>query len=241
MLLLAACSKPTSTSLSTKVTSIASLRDIATDYRSILIRDNLVVEGQITANDKYGEFYNTLIVDDGSAAIKIMCEFDNNEIEYPFGSRIKLYCSGLYLFYQYGSLSIGAEPTGEYTLDYISEKRVGQYLKHSDEATPTEVSPLQLNIAELTPLHSNRYVELSNIMIVDTLGVTTFCARDPDTGRTLNTLHQAVDKHGDTIELFVNRLCSYADASLPKERCKLQVIVDYFDGDYSATITNCAY
>lgn len=226
--------------LSIEVVSIASLRDIESAYRSTLINDNIAIEGRVVGNDKYGEFYNCLIIEDHSAALKLLCEVDDNYQQYPFGCSVTLYCSGLYLLNYYGPVSLGAEPTGEYTLDYISSERLGQYLKRDDDESST-LDPLEISLSELTPLQSYRYIELHDVTIVDTLGVDTFCSRDPDSGRTVNTSHIIVDNSGIAIELFVNRLCSYADAELPKESGVLQVLVDYYGGEYSATITNSGY
>ncbi|MFR9520764.1 MAG: DUF5689 domain-containing protein, partial [Rikenellaceae bacterium] len=233
--LLVACSDSTRLSITPNVVSIASLRDVESSYRSVLIDESIVIEGCVVGNDKYGEFYNVLIIEDESAAVRLLCDGDDNYRQYPFGCSVTLHCSGLYLFNSYGSLSIGAEPTSSYTLDYISSERLGQYLKIDEEQSLTYPSPLEISLDELTPLYAYRYLELSEAQIVDTLGVGTFCARDDESGRTVDTSHLIVDKNRDTIALFVDRLCRYADAQLPTKECALQFVVDYFGGEYSAT------
>lgn len=222
------------------VVSIASLRDSQTNSRSVLITDNIIIEGVITANNEYGEFYNYLIIEDQSAALKIMCEMDDNYCQYPFGQAVSVNCSGLYLINHYGSIILGAEPTGEYTLDYIAQDRVGQYIKLAEQsATPLEPTPIE--IEQLTPLDIYRYVRLEQITLSNNEGVSSFCARDSESGRCVDTTHTITDESGNTIELFVDQWCSYADAELPTELCDIAAIVNYYDGSYSLTITNCDY
>ncbi|MFR9524039.1 MAG: DUF5689 domain-containing protein [Rikenellaceae bacterium] len=221
--------------------SIASLRNIETNSRSVLITQNITLEGTITANDKYGEFYNSLIAEDQSGAVKIMCEVENSYQLYPFGTHVSISCSGLYLNNQYGAISLGTEPTSDYTLDYISQSKVGQYIKTLDNESSAP-QPLITTIGSLTPLHTYMYVELSDIMINNEDNIATFCQRDSSTGRTVDTYHTITDSLGNTAELAVDRLCSYADATLPATPCTIQAIVTYYyDSQYTLTITNCAY
>ncbi|MFR9503537.1 MAG: DUF5689 domain-containing protein [Rikenellaceae bacterium] len=241
LLLLTACNNDSSGSQSSHgVVSIATLRNMETNNRSVLISDNLLIEGIVTANDKYNEFYNCLVIEDQSAAIKILCELEDGYKEYPFGAQLRVSCSGLYLINHYGSLKIGAEPSDEYTLDYIAQSRVGQYIKRLDDPTLI-ITPSEIDIEALTPLDTYRYIVLSEVLINNEEGTTTLCQRDSETGRTVDTSHTITDSKGDTIELFVDRLCTYADSELPTTTCTLHAIVDYYDEAYSLTITNCSY
>ncbi len=237
MLLSIACTKVDDTQ---NDVSIASLRNIETNNRSVLISESVTLEGTITASSKYGEFYNMLIVEDESAAVKIMCEVEDLYQTYPFGNQVKINCSGLYMTNDYGALTLGAEPTDDYTLDYISQSKFGQYITQSEAPTQTH-QPLKITIGELTPLHTYRYIELSEIIISNDSEITTFCERDIETGRTIDTEHTITDKSGNCITLTVDRLCSYADAQIPTDYCTIQAIVGYYNQEYSVTITNCSY
>ncbi len=240
LLCLALLSCSTEVDIESQIVSIASLRNIATNYRSYLLTENIVVEGVVTANDFYGEFSSCLIIEDESSALKVLCEVDQAYLDYPFGARVEVSCSGLYLINHYGALKIGAEPNDEYTLSNISASKVGQYVKlvSLEESAPT---CLEVEISELTELHSYRYVQLDNIFIFNANGISTFCERDAESGRTVDTTHTLIDQAGNTMELFVDRLCVYADTVLPTTRCTLQGIVDYYNGVYSLTLTNKGY
>ncbi|MFI3317361.1 MAG: DUF5689 domain-containing protein [Rikenellaceae bacterium] len=223
-----------------ELVSIASLRNIETNSRSVLISENIAIEGIITANDKYGEFYNCLIIEDGSAAVKIMCDYEDLYISYPIHNTVTIYCSGLYLINHYGAITLGAEPTGDYTLDYISQANLGRYVK-SNYTSAEPFTPPKLDICELTPLHYFQMVELDEVTISGYNGSQLFCVRDSTTNRTVDTYHTITDKNGDTAELSVDRLCMYADDSLPTITCNIQAIVGYYDQQYSLTITDCKY
>lgn len=239
MLLLVACAKDAE-QIESSTISIASLRNTETNGRSVLISESITLEGTITGTSKYGEFYNMLIVEDQSAAVKIMCEVEDLYRIYAFGNRVKINCSGLYMTNDYGAIVLGVEPTGDYTLDYISQSKLGIYITES--VVPDETyAPLSVTLDALTPLHTYQYVQLDDVTISNTSGVTTFCQRDSLTGRTVDTYHLITDKAGNSAELSVDQYCSYADAQLPTEACTIQAIVGYYNGEYYLTITNCGY
>ncbi len=232
------CNKPTTTN-EPHIHTIASLREIETNNRSIKIQDNITIEGTITANDQYGELSNCLIIQDTTAALKLLCEGDNLYQTYPIASQIRLSCNGLYLNNQYGGIKIGAEPTDLYTLDYIQPSKLGTYLKHA-ETPPSEPLATPVAIPSLTPLDTYALIKLSEVQIIpDT--ITTFCGQDPTTGRTLDTTHTLADREGNLLTLAVRSSCQYAHATLPTKECTLQGIVDHFDEHYTITICNAAY
>ncbi|MFI3281728.1 MAG: DUF5689 domain-containing protein [Rikenellaceae bacterium] len=237
--LLAACADASTFTLDH--VSIASLRNIEANNRSVLISQSISIEGVITANSEYGEFYKTLIIEDESAAVKILCDIDDDYQLYPYGYRVSVSCSGLYLNNLYGALTLGAEPTGDYTLDYIEQSKLGRYLKEGSEQTGLP-RPTTLTIDQLTPLHTYQLVEIEEVTITNSDGVETFCQRDPLTNRTVDTYHIITDKAGNSAELSVDRLCAYADLLLPSGPCTIHAVVSYyFDGEYSLTITNCGW
>ncbi len=217
--------------------SISALRNFESNSRSILISESITLQGYVVANDKYGEFYNSIIIEDGSDAVKILVDMEENYRSYPFGAMVTINCSGLYLLNHYGALTLGAYPTDDYTLDYISQSKIGQYLKWCE--TPDQAhEPLQISLGELTTLHSLRYVEIEDLLISGYQGVSTYCQRDSLTGRTVATTHTLSDLDGNLAELSVNRLCEYSDEPLPTQPTTLNGIVGYYQGVYSLTITN---
>lgn len=219
---------------------IASLRNIETNNRSTLVTENILVEGVVTANDFYGEFNSCLIIEDESSALKVLCDIDKAYLSYPFGARVQVSCSGLYLLNYYGALKLGAEPSDEYTLSNILASNIGQYIKL---VSLEELAPqcCEIAIDELTELYLYRYIQLEDIFIVNPNGVATFCDREEESGLSVDTTHTLIDQEGNTMELFVDRLCVYNDAPLPTTRCTLQGIVDCYNGVYSLTLTNKGY
>ncbi len=224
-------------SASSSLRSIASLRELSQQNSCTMIASNITIEGWVTANDKYGEFSSCIIVEDSSAAVKILCDVDSTHALYPMGSHLRIACSGLYLLDAYGALTLGAEPSGEYTLDYIAQSKVGIYIKAVDPSEPP-LEPTAVGIEELTPLHIFRYVELNNMSFTQTEESTKYCQRDSLTGRTIDTTHTLTDPYSQSIELRVDSLCEYADTALPTTPCTIRAIVGYFDSQYYLTISN---
>ncbi len=238
MWLLVACSSPID--IEPQYRSIASLRNEEDNNRATLITDNITLVGMVTANDEYREFYNSLIVEDQSGAVKIICEANDLYLRYSFGEKVEVHCAGLYLLNRNGALTIGSAPTGEYTLDFIPQSKLGHYIKNS-ELTHQIYAPWSLMIAELTPLHLFRCVELINVTITNIDGVTKFCQRDYVTGQAIDTTHILTDQAGNSIELRVDRLCRYANDNLPTGPSTITAIVNCYSGGYYLTITNSGY
>ncbi len=238
--LLAAACNTTSEGLTTTTSSIAALRNIETNNSSSLITQNITLEGQVTANDRYGEFASCIIVEDQSGAVKILCDLDDGYQTYPFGASVQIHCNGLYLLNHYGSLKLGAAPTGEYTLDYIASSDVGQYVKLM-ESSAEAPEPQEVTLDALTIFHIFCLVTLRDVTITNSDGLTTFCERDPDTSRTVDTSHTITDSQGNSATLFVESTCAYADQELPTSPTTIMAIVDYYDSQYSLTICNAGY
>lgn len=190
------------------------------------------------ANDKYGEFDNKIIIEDSSGAVEVMIDSDGGNYRlFEYGAWVRVYCIGLWVGNRGAELSIGTKPTSTYAVDCIDASDIGQYVRVIDNLAAMPL-PTQITIGELTPLEISRLVKIEPIAFVGGGPVNKFCQRDSLTNRTINTSHMLVDPDGETIELFVNAECEYSDVELPAGEGMIYAIVNYFDGDYSLTITD---
>ncbi len=220
----------------TNITSIASLKAIGTSYRTICFSDNTTIEGRVVANDFYDEFYNRIIIDDGSAGAEINIERSDNYLDYPFGSRVEVHCNGLWMSNSNGKISIGGAPTADYTLSDIEEDEIGVYLKcYTDIEEP--LTPLPLTISQITSSHLMRYVSLTQVEIINGATDGRYCQVDSLSGRTTTTQHTLCDENGDSITLECLSTCTYARNLTPEGTLDIDIVIDYFDGEQFAIIT----
>lgn len=204
----------------------------------------MAIEGVVTANNAFGEFPYSLIVEDQSGAIEL--NYDSDEVNCItlgaiVGSTVKISCGGLWIGSTGGMLAIGDEPSGEYPTTNISLSDFILRVKLCD-IDPIIPIPQTLKISELTTDHILTYVCVENLSVVLSEGsCTTFCSRSTTTGLTEYTSHTLVDTQGDQITLTVSSSVRYADDNLPDGLFDAYAIVEYFNGQYRLRIVNCGY
>lgn len=71
------------------------------------ITTDMVIEGIVVANDKSGNFYKELYIQDATGAVALELDGTNLYTQYPVGRRIFVKCKGLYLSDYGGMIQIG--------------------------------------------------------------------------------------------------------------------------------------
>jgi hypothetical protein len=88
-------------------TSIKSLKALHTAGGYEAITTDMIISGVVVADDKSGNFYKELYIQDESGAISVQLDGTNLYTAYPVGRRIYLKCKGLYLSDYGGMIQIG--------------------------------------------------------------------------------------------------------------------------------------
>ena len=216
-----------------KVNSIASLHAIDAFNRSVLITENIFVEGLVVANDAFGEFPYKLIIQDSSGGVEILCSSERLYTSYPLGARVRVSCNGLYLSSYNGVVRLGAEPTSDYSMGYMTPLETSVHVRV--EALESLPAPTMLDVDDISVEHISTLVGLDAVAIES--DYETFCAFDELTGKPLHTMHRVVDNNGCSVPLRVNKNALYATEPLPTGKGLIYCIVDYEDDDFALIIT----
>ncbi len=90
------------------------------------ISEELIVEGTVTANDQYGNFYKSFIIEKDGYAIEVLDGLYDSYVRHPIGGSITLKLKGLGLDRYLGILRCGlvAPATSSYSLDYMTNEAV---------------------------------------------------------------------------------------------------------------------
>ncbi len=72
------------------------------------INNPIVVEGRVVANDVSGNFYRTIIIDDGTAALAIKLNLYDLHNLYRIGQRVVVDCKGLVVMREQGVATLGS-------------------------------------------------------------------------------------------------------------------------------------
>jgi len=92
-----------------------------------LINDDVIISGIVTANDRSGNFYKQIVIQDSTAGIFVNIDAYSLYASYPVGRKLYIRCQGLFLGYNGGTMELGGSLNRQLQVEGIS----GAYLdKH---------------------------------------------------------------------------------------------------------------
>lgn len=216
-----------------ETSTIARLKSLCT-RECIPITTDITVEGVVTANDLYGEFYKTLVIQDESGGISIAVDGAELYADYPVGAAVTVYCNGLALCDYGGKVQLGTAPTDEYGAGRIPRAELGRYLRVSGDGE-NPLRPAALTFGEIGSRHIDTYVYFKGVHFTETGN---WCDSDPETGRPVTTERLLADGTGRTLPVRTIGTCTYATEPVPQGTGSIYGVIDYFNGKYTLRITN---
>ncbi len=125
------------------------------------IGEDLVISAVVTADDKSGNFYKQIIIQDTSGGIALLLDGSNAFNDYPIGRRIFIKLKGLYLVQYKGIFQIAASIAPDGSFNGIPSSLYDRYiLKGSYFHT---VTPRAVTISQLNPGYQNLLIELNDV------------------------------------------------------------------------------
>mgnify|MGYP006908051313 FL=1 len=108
--------------------SVAYLKSLCDGKSSVAVTQDIIIRGFVTANDLYGEFYRTIVVEDASGGIAIAAEGSPLADLYPFGIVATVRCNGLTLCDYGGKIQLGTTP-GDDGAGCIPREELARYIR----------------------------------------------------------------------------------------------------------------
>lgn len=198
------------------------------------LRQEIAVQGVVTANDRYGEFERRIVLEDADGGLTIALEAQELYRRYPVGRRLTVYCNGLVLYDYGGSIELVADPDALYGAVGIPSEAFDRYL-HAAAPADGAPRPAVRRIDELTAATVDTYVRIEALRFT---AAGSWCRRDPLTGRTVSTEHTVTDREGRALTVRVPSTVRYADEPLPTGEGALCGIVRYFNGRYALCVSD---
>lgn len=128
---------------------------------NLKLTDDIVISGIVVANDKGGNIFNQIIIDDGTAGISIAVDQNALFGEFPVGRKIYVKCKDLYLAADNNLLGIyGALDITGSTVE-IPSGLITKYIVKANTGNP--VVPIEVTIARLNDSFQNRLIKLDNV------------------------------------------------------------------------------
>lgn len=174
-------------------TTIAELKELFQVGGSVLIEDDLIIEGVVVADDRSGNYFRSLIMQDETAGIEV--RFNATELynDYPIGRLIYIRCKGLSITDFNGLIQLGT----------IESALVSETVCRGPRNQP--ITPLDITIEELNNTHMSTLIRLTNVQFVDASAGVTFA-----NSAGLQSINHFIESC-DTENQIILRSSGYAD------------------------------
>lgn len=204
--------------------SMADLAAQCGDHPYRIVQD-IVIAGCVTSTDKSGNFYRSVILQDGEAAVELMAGLSDLYRIYPPGYRVSIRLQGLAICRRYGVVQVGQMPSaGDYAVEYIGSRAL---LDRSVERGQVDVTPAPrtTSIPALTSDRCGMLVRIENLTFMP--------PEENSTERSWKGYRQFTDTEGNAITTYTSDFARYADAEIPIGVVSLVGILQY--GNAGAT------
>jgi hypothetical protein len=210
--------------------SIAYLKTLYTGAPT-KITGEVHIAGRVVSSDVRGNFYKTLVLDDGTGGIEIKLDLEQIFKHFRIHTLVTVRCNGLWLGSYGGTLGLGAEPYDDLQTQYIPEGDVPLHLT-TDESFTDEVLPQRLVIGELSSRDISMFVCFEGVQFADEeMGLSWADSEaEHDTDRHL------VDSAGDTLVVRTSRYADFAHRTLPSGNGYIEGVLGYFNGVYQLRV-----
>ena len=214
-------------SLPIATTTMEHLRNDIVGNRSALIGEDVIVEGYVISSDEDDNFYRTMVVDDGTAAVEVMMGLTPLHTAYPVGLRVALCLRDCYAAYSYGVLQVGrrAEEYENYAVEYLgSREAVDRVVRRGAEVG--NIRAMRRKITELSDADLGRFVEIEGLHLVASSSVDTH-AGEPLEDALWGGYAMFKDESGDSIAVYTRSYARYAENYIPSGEVTLRGLVQW--------------
>jgi hypothetical protein len=129
------------------------------------ITDSLIISGVVTADDKSGNFYKTIVIQDSTGGIAVKVDLSSAYTDFPVGRRVFIKLAGLYLGEYAAQIQLGGYIDVDGTLAEIPSATLEKYILKGKWGI--EVAPLVVTISQLSATDKNMQNRLIKIEDVE--------------------------------------------------------------------------
>lgn len=194
-------------------TTIAELKLKHTLGNIEFISEDFIISGIVIADDKSGNFYKSVVVQDETGGISIKIDDYNLFTSYPIGRKVYIKAKGLYLGDYNGMIEIGGaiDNSGSRpVVSGIAAKLAEQYVIKG--SLNNEIIAKKVSVADLNESYQNTLIVLENYEFKSSDTSKTFA----DTTLTLSAVNYTINNcAGDKIILRNSSYSKFAGYRLP--------------------------
>lgn len=205
-------------------------------------RDTIIIVGKVTSDDKDGNFYKSLFIEDATGAIEIKVSKTSLYNDYKRGQKIAVICNDLYLGDYGGQIQLGSIYSNNGVTEIGGLEGDPIISRHIFMASRTieQEAPLLFTPAQQVPANIGRLVLIENVQIKDTLSPITgktFTYADSENHITYNhELLVYMQTFSNPLVLRTSGYAKFAANTIPTKRGTLTGILTYYNGTYQLII-----
>ncbi len=207
------------------ITVNTTIKDLRAMYQGNLLKisDSLVIMGVVTGDDKSGNLYKQITIEDSTAGITILIEGTSLYNEYPVGRRLFIKLKGLYLSDYAGLIQLG-NSDGVEVIGMPTATTDKYILKGIYGLTPV---PTPVTISQLNSDYQSMLIELNDVEFA------TADANQPyaDGVNKISKNRTLKNCNGGTILVRTSGYASFANAKTPGGKGKFVGIYSEFNTD----------
>lgn len=236
---------------STNLIANTSIAELKAAYPGILYklsetsfyqRDSIIIEGIVTSDDKEGNFYKSIFIDDGTGAIELKLNKTTLYNDYKRGQKIVVYCNGLYLGDYGGQIQLGSiyKNNGVWEISGLEGDVIINTHVFKKGAALTEPSPLNMTPERVNASNIGKLVQFNNFQIKDTLSLIdgkTYTYADNIGKVTINhALVSGTPGFTSSLVLRTSGYARFAGQTINTKRGSIVGILTYYNGTFQLLV-----
>jgi hypothetical protein len=220
-------------------TTIQSLKTRYTIGQAVAINDDVIIEGVVSCDDRSGNYYQQIAMQDGSGGILLRIAGGNHYTNYPVGRKIYVKCKGLFLGQYNGTLQLGGGLDSNYLsnggVTLLATNLQPEHIYRGALNQPLE--PVVVNISQLTTTLQDRYVSTLIKLVGHEISTADTAKAYADVDASGNRTVQACSNPAtNKITLRTSNYANFATKNLPDGNGDIIGIYSYFGSTKQLTI-----
>lgn len=212
-------------------TTIQSLKARYNGGQAVQVTDDVVIEGIVSCDDRSGNYYQQIAVQDGTGGILLRIAGSNHYTSYPVGRKLYINCKGLYLGQYVGTLQLGGGldsnylSTGGVTL--LAQNLQSKHIYRGALNQPLE--PIVVNVSQLGTTLQDRYVSTLIKLVGYEFNAADTSKAYADADASGNRIVQGcANPSGNRITLRTSNYSKFATANIPNGNGDMVGIYSFF-------------
>jgi Family of unknown function (DUF5689) len=144
--------------------TIAQLKALYTGSAIVKVTDDKIIEGVVVADDKSGNFYKSIVIQDASGGVQVLLGGTNLYTSYPIGRKLYIKCKDLYIgeynnLIQLGGFIDSTDPVRP-ALGDLPVNLFDKHILKGQSGNP--ITPIDVSIDQLNDSYQNMLIRIDS-------------------------------------------------------------------------------